>query len=186
MAQPEKRNRFKNSKVYKITCNVTGLIYVGSTTQELHKRLQHHKACYKRYLDGKFHFLTSFKVLENNDYDIHLINSYDFDNKIDLLSKENHYIKKLKCVNKNVAGRTQAEYRTDNKEKIKEYYQDNKDDLKEKHKIYNQQNKIQISARKKTICVCSCGCSYKKCDKARHQRSNKHIKLAAINAIQIV
>ena len=134
MAQPEKRNRFENSKVYKIECNVTGLIYVGSTTKELNVRLSEHKSHYKRYVDGKFNYLTSFKVLENYDYDIHLLRAYDLLDNIDLLSKERYYIKKLNCVNKNIPGRTDAEY-----------YRDNKIELNIKHNLYYNQNKVKIT-----------------------------------------
>jgi hypothetical protein len=38
-----------------------------------------------------------------------------------LNAREGHYIKNIMCVNKNIAGRTQKEYRDDNKEKLKEY-----------------------------------------------------------------
>ena len=161
MEIPEKRNRFENSKVYKIVDNTTGLIYVGSTTQELNIRLSKHKSDYKRYLVGNYHFVTSFKVLENNDFDIHLIRSYDFDNKIDLLAKESFYIKKLNCVNKNIAGRTQAEYRIE--------------------------NRFELNIKQNAVCMCACGCSYTKVNKLRHLKSKKHEKLmAAINAIQIL
>ena len=156
----QKQNRFENSKIYKIVCNVTGLIYVGSTTLELNIRLSRHKSSYKRYLAGKHAYITSFKVLENDDFDIHLIRSYDFDNNIDLLSKERYYIEKLNCVNKMIPGRTGAEY--------------------------YQYNKIEINADKNTVCVCHCNCTYTKRNKAKHQKTEKHIKLMAAIVPQIV
>ena len=176
MEIPEKQNRFSNSKVYKIVDNTTGFIYVGSTTKELNVRLSKHKSAYKSFLAGIGNYITSFKVLENNDFDIHLIRSYDFDNKIDLLAKESFYIKKLNCVNKNIAGRTGAEY-----------YNDNKEVINTRHNLYKHQNKIKIALQQNALCVCACGCNYTKVNKIPHQRSKKHIKLlATINAIQIV
>ena len=175
MAQPEKQNRFSNSKVYKIECNVTGIIYVGSTTKELNVRLNQHKACYKAYLAGKFNYLTSFKVLENNDYDIHLLRAYDLKDNIDLIAREGYYIKKLNCVNKNIPGRTDAEY-----------YLDNKIELNIKHNLYYNQNRIKIAAQNKTVCVCVCGKTYTHNHKSRHLESKKHIKLMAVIVPQIV
>ena len=168
----QKPNRFENSKVYKIVCNVTGLIYVGSTTSELNVRLSKHKSAYKSYLAGIGNYITSFKTLENNDYDIHLIRSYEFDNNIDLLAKESFYIKKLNCVNKNIAGRTGAEY-----------YLENKVELIAKQKIYADKNRAKLNA----ICLCQCGINYAFHHKSDHEKTKKHAKLMAlINAIQIL
>ena len=162
MEIPEKQNRFSNSKVYKIVDNTTGFIYVGSTTSELNVRLSKHKSSYKSFLAGIGNYITSFKVLENNDYDIHLIKSYDFEDNIDLLAKEKYWMKKLICVNKNV-GQT-------------------KEEIKEIHNKYVLVNKAKLNA----VCVCQCGINYTYQHKARHQKTKKHIeKMAVINAIQI-
>ena len=144
-------NRFENSKIYKIVDNTTGLIYVGSTTKELNTRLIQHKCAYKRYLAGKYNFVTSFEIIKNGDYDIKLIKSYDFEDNIDLLAKEKYWMKKLVCVNKNVPGRTKAEY--------------------------NQDNKVELYAKQNVVCICACGCTYTKTNKLQHQKSQKHIKL---------
>ena len=169
MEIPEKQNRFSNSKVYKIVDNTTGFIYVGSTTKELNVRLSKHKSAYKSFLAGIGNYITSFKVLENNDFDIHLIRSYDFDNKIDLIAKEGYYVKKLNCVNKIIPGRTDAEY-----------YIDNKVEIVAKQKIYADNNRAIINIKQKAVLICACGCSYTKVHKLRHMESKKHIKLMAI------
>ena len=39
-----------HGKIYKLICNVTGLVYYGSTTESLKQRLSEHKNKYKRYL----------------------------------------------------------------------------------------------------------------------------------------
>ena len=176
MNQLEIKNRFSNSKVYKLICNITGLIYVGSTTQELHTRLSEHKSTYKAYLaDKSKKYYTSFEIIKNCDFDIKLIKAYDFENKHELLAKEGYWVKKLNCANKQIPGRTKAEYRADNKEEINA-----------KNRLYNNQNKIKIAAQKKTVCICACGCEYTKSHKLRHLESKKHIKLMQkINPLQI-
>jgi len=64
---------YANGKIYKIVCNITGLVYVGSTTQALSKRLYHHKFKYKCWCDGKYPFMTSFIIIEKGGFDIVLI-----------------------------------------------------------------------------------------------------------------
>ena len=60
---------YENGKIYKLVCNKTGLVYVGSTCQRLLcKRLSGHVADYKRWGKGKFRYVTSFNIIENDDY----------------------------------------------------------------------------------------------------------------------
>lgn len=35
-------NKYEHSKIYKIVCNITNEIYIGSTYNELHTRLSNH------------------------------------------------------------------------------------------------------------------------------------------------
>ena len=161
------KNRFENSKVYKLICNITGLIYVGSTTKELNVRLIQHKSNYKAYLAGKYGYVTSFEIIKNADYDIKLIKSYDFDNNIDLLAKEGYWVKKLNCTNKQIPGKTKAE---------KEAY----------YPKYRADNRVKLNTKANTVCMCACSCTYTTCHKIRHEKSQKHIKLMQkINPLQI-
>jgi hypothetical protein len=142
---------YNNSKIYKIVCNVTGLVYIGSTCQSaLATRLSEHRRKYKLFLNQKYTFVTSFKVLENNNYDIILIEQYPCNSKQELHKKERFYIESIKCVNKYIPNRT-----------IKEYYNDNREKIKEKmNKKFD----------------CECGSNYTTNHKARHYKSLKHIK----------
>jgi hypothetical protein len=58
---------------------------------------------------------------------------------------EGCYIRTLECVNKNIAGRTNKEYREDNKEKIKanekQFYEKNKNKIMTTGKEYHEKNK---------------------------------------------
>ena len=64
---------YLNGKIYKIVCNITGLVYIGSTAQALSQRLQGHKRDFKAHLNQNRNYRTSFKVLENRDFNIILI-----------------------------------------------------------------------------------------------------------------
>ena len=146
---------YSQAKVYKIVDNTNGNIYVGSTCEPtLARRLAGHVGAYKKYLNGKYHYVTSFKILENNDYAIVLLEACEnTTTKDELHARERIYVEALDCVNKIVPLRTQKEYYETNKdillEKKKEYYETNKDILLEKAKEYYETNKDILSEKKK-------------------------------------
>ena len=165
----ELENKFNDSKVYKIVCRVTNLVYIGSTTQGLNRRLIQHKADYKRYLAGNYSYLSSFEIIKNNDYYIKKIKSYNFNNNDDLLDKETFWIKRYGSVNKNIPNRTKEEYST-------YYYQKNKDIIVAKHNKYRLENRAEINAKQNISCLCSCGKTYTKQHKHRHEQTKLHLK----------
>lgn len=130
-------------KIYKIVCNITGEIYIGSTkVKYLCSRIANHKAQYKRYKKGlNKSYTTSYKILERNNYKTELIELCD-DDKIK--EREQHYINKLDCINKNnVIGKNKEnrkeylkKYVERNKDKRKNYLLNNKDYFKQKQKEY--------------------------------------------------
>jgi hypothetical protein len=84
------------------------------------------------------------------------------------------------------------EYYQNNKEKIKEYYENNKEKIKEKDKKYYEKNKDKkleylkeyreknkeiIEEQKAQIITCECGRTYRKSDKAKHEKTLIHKKL---------
>ena len=115
---------YNNGKIYKIVCNISGLIYIGSTTKEfLSQRLINHRSAYKSWKnDNTKHYTTSFKVLENDDFSIVLIEAVNWNTKDELRSRERFYIESMVCVNIKIPLGTTAEWR----EKNKEYNQANK------------------------------------------------------------
>lgn len=143
-------NRYNHSSIYKIVSNVTQDVYYGSTCKKLSARLAQHRQTYKRYLNGKYHYVTSFKVLETDSYNIILVQSCNFETKEQLLAAERYYIDTFECVNKILPGRTYQEYN-------KQYYKDNKIQLREKFE-------------------CGCGGKYTKDNKSRHTKTVKHTK----------
>ena len=147
---------YKNGKVYKIVCNTTGKIYIGSTTQLLCRRLAEHVNDNKR---GKG--ITSKEILDGRNYSIVLIENIECETKEQLLRKEREYIETLECVNKckrpiisiDEKKEKLKEYLINNKEKKalrdKEYQQINKDKIKEYQKEYNKVNKEKRALRDK-------------------------------------
>lgn len=163
-------NKYGNGKIYKLNDKTNGNIYIGSTIKTIEQRLLEHRNAYKSYLNGKYHFVTSFKILKNNNYSIELLELYPCNNKKELTNKESWYIRNLDCVNKKIEGRT-----------IKEYYIDNRDALNNKHKQHYYDNKkIRLNYqnkynRQKYICIC--GKEIEKGNKTHHKRTKKHKRI---------
>jgi hypothetical protein len=197
----EQINKYQNGKIYKITSANTDKIYIGSTIRTLKQRLQGHLKSYNQWLNkmllGK---ITSFDIIEMNNYEIELIEEYKCKNKKELETKERYYIELYKdiVVNKKIPTRTQKEYVEDNKDKIKQYHDqynidnqdkikqyriDNKDKIekytKEHHKQYYKDNIDIIKQKKQTKINCVCGSEIQKGDKAKHEKTKKHIEYIA-------
>jgi hypothetical protein len=81
--------------IYKIIDNTSDRIYIGSTIKKLQPRLSQHKCHYKSYLAGKTtNYMTSFKILKNDDYGIELLEEVHFQNKRQLHERECYFINK--------------------------------------------------------------------------------------------
>ena len=134
---------YKQGKIYKIVCNVTGKVYIGSTIQSLSMRLMGHRVAYKRFKESKSAYVTAYQIIEQENYDIVLIENCSCESNEELHKRERYFIESVDCINKNIPSRTFKEYCLDNKdaikEKAKQYWQDNKDVIRERRKQYQQQ-----------------------------------------------
>ena len=164
-------NKFQEGKIYKIVCNITGKIYVGSTTKPLEKRLSGHKAHYNLYLKNKYHYVSSFEIFQNGNYYIELICNTSCTSRDELRANEGKYIRELKSINKNIAGRTSKEYK-------KIYRIKNLDTIKEQQKKYRADNAEKNKQYKNN--KCECGGKYTFENKVRHCKTNKHQKYLSI------
>jgi hypothetical protein len=154
-------NKYHNGKIYRIVCNITGLVYIGSTVEpRLSMRLAKHRCSYKRYMSKlSTNYLTSYKVIELDNYFIELIEYAPCETKDELNKIEGQYIRNTECVNKNIPGRSKGDIKNhylqhyqNNKEQIcirhRQYNQDNKEQINIKNRQYHQDNKEQICSRK--------------------------------------
>jgi hypothetical protein len=127
---------YKNSKIYKIVCNITGETYYGSTTARLSTRLSGHvynvnvgRSCCK-----------SKQIIERGNYSIILCEECPCDNKEQLRAIERKWIETNNCVNKIIPTRTTHEYYEDNKEQKllyqKEYREANKEQMRDYQREY--------------------------------------------------
>mmetsp|Transcript_24261 Transcript_24261/g.24874 ORF Transcript_24261/g.24874 Transcript_24261/m.24874 type:complete len:158 (+) Transcript_24261:133-606(+) len=148
---------YQLGKIYKIVDNTNGNVYIGSTCEPtLARRLAGHVGNYKKYLNGKYHYVTSFNILENNNYDMVLIEKYPCESKEELHKRERYYIESIECINK---------YIPNNMTNGKQEYQ----------KEYKKNNKDQLYLKAKQPYTCSCDHIIRISDKARHLKTKKHI-----------
>lgn len=177
---------YSKGKIYKLVSNVCDDVYVGSTTQSLAKRVGGHRGAYRKFLNGKYHWVTSFKLLEQGSVDIVLIENFPCSSKDELHARERHWIEKLDCVNRCIPGRTDAEYRQDNREAIaerkKQYHQDNRESILEHKKQYRQANREAIRVQQSNYyqenreALCQRRANYRQenCEAIRAQQKTKN------------
>lgn len=169
-------NKYQRGKIYKIISTHAENVYIGSTAAKtLAQRLSEHRQCYKRYLEGKFPFVTSFEILKHTEYKIVLIESFPCNSRDELLAREQHYIDLVgeSCVNRQKAytGLTRAEY---NKQYNVQYRVENEEYKKQYDFQYYRENKDKIAQWQKQKHNCECGGNYTSAGKAQHIKRIKH------------
>jgi hypothetical protein len=98
--------------VYTIRSKSSELVYYGSTVEKmLSNRMASHRTSYKRRLAGKTNNCMSFQILALGDAYIELVEEVEVETRQHLRALEGKYQRENKCVNKNIAGQTMAEYR---------------------------------------------------------------------------
>ncbi len=182
---------YAKSKIYKVVDLDSNTCYIGSTCRTLEQRLISHVSQYKSYSLGKStKYVSSFKILELDDFDIVLIENYPCNTKDELLARERHYTQLLPCVNKmrnqgihNELGLSEYMklYRLQNKDQLRvkkaQYVELNKDKVKASKNHYYETHKEQILQQAaEQHYACQCGSSIRKSDKARHFKSIKHVE----------
>ena len=101
------RRDYSNSRIYQIVDRTTGETYIGSTTLSLEGRLMYHKRDYMLFLEGLHPYITSFKILKDDNYDMSVIDEVSCETKRELCAIERKHIEAHpKCVNKYIPTRT--------------------------------------------------------------------------------
>jgi len=190
-------NKYTGGKIYCIRSHQTADIYIGSTYEPLKVRLHGHVRHYRSWKKGKYHYVTSYRLLKYTDYYIELLETFPCNSKEELCRREGQLIRENPCVNKCIAGRTVKEYYQDNKDEIlekkkqyqqdnkesivvykKQYYQENKDEILVKRKKHYQENKDKILVKRNVKHDCECGGKYTNSSRAKHFKTKKHLNSA--------
>ena len=180
-------NKYQNGKIYTIRSKNTDKYYIGSTVSKLCVRMADHVKHYKLYKLGKKKYVSSYDIMDKEEYYIELLENYPCNSREELRKREGELQRKYKneCINKHIAGRTPNEYNREvyhKTEKFKAYrkaysqtekskaYQKAYDNT-EKRKLYFKEYKKKRNATKLN---CECGGLYSLNNKARHFKSTKH------------
>ena len=115
---------YANSKIYKLTGTYSEgnlLTYYGSTTKHyLTSRLSQHK-----YSSRIGKCMSSKQIVDCEDCQITLIELFPCSCKDELVARERFYVESNTCVNKNIPGRGQPEYKKNwriaNRQHINDY-----------------------------------------------------------------
>ncbi len=132
---------YSKGKIYTLRCRTDDvLIYVGSTIQRLCERI----ACHKRDSKAERSKNSLLYRTINNDWDnwyIELHEECPCENKEQLCKREGEVIRLIGTLNSKIESRTNKEWYNENKDKKKQYYEDNKEKITEQKKEYYEKNK---------------------------------------------
>ena len=186
---------YANSKLYTIhSLSQPELVYVGSTTQPLYKRLGQHKSAYKSWKQGTGKYTSSFKIIDIGDAYIELLKLTPCTSKEELTKIGGDVIRSMDCVNIQLK-MTDVEKKDKNKKKRIVYYNASREKRLvylaatrekrlEKQRAYDVANREKINKRaceqrKKDRAVkvqCECGRIVSQLTITRHRGSTRHIR----------
>ena len=93
-------------RLYRISAPSCELVYVGSTKSTLAARLGRHRCDHRGYLRGKYHYVSSFDVLEHPDATIDLWEESEFHDMQQFREREAYWIQRLPSCNRATPGRS--------------------------------------------------------------------------------
>jgi hypothetical protein len=103
--------------IYKLTDEVSGICYIGSTVTSLARRIATHKCNFKKWkVNNHFPYYTAYQIFENGSYQVLELEKTDLEHRYE---RERYYLENTEnCINKYKPGRSSLEYYYDNRDKI--------------------------------------------------------------------
>ena len=92
----------KNYRIYKIVSS-SG-VYIGSTDKDINIRFNQHKSDFKNYIKNGGKYITVFKLLNDPDVRIELLEELSATDDKEKWKREAYYINMMPCVNKTFKG----------------------------------------------------------------------------------
>ena len=116
-------NKYQNGKIYKVVDIGYIKSYIGSTIEDLNKRMAKHRNCDKNFSEeDKKIYTTTFIIFDEYgiaNCKIELIEYFPCKNKEELNKREGEHIRNNDCVNRCIPGRTKQEWREEHKDEAK-------------------------------------------------------------------
>ena len=122
--------------IYKITCNITNDIYIGSTTLSLKARLKTHISDYKYNHKPT----VSRHIIARGDYNISVIEELNTDDDTEILIREQYWMDNIPNINVKRAYTTKEKKKEMRKEDWDNWYKNNNEKKKEKSVDYYYKN----------------------------------------------
>jgi len=188
--------KYRNGKIYELVYK--DKVYIGSTTKTLKQRYNCHK-CNSNTVGSTCTSKVLFELanIDGGTVVINLIEDYPCNDRIELQARERFHIEQCQDrVNRNIPGRSDAEWYHDNRDRLTKYrqdnkemfaerdaekYQANKDKIRAKQAEYRQANKAKIAAQQAIKVECPCGSTFRQGDNARHSKTQRHIDYLKAN-----
>ena len=161
-----KQPKYSESSIYKLCCKdptITGMYYVGSTTNFRQRKRQHKHSCTELNLTKSTTVpsISTFVTTATGTTGIwlRLMRNIMLRRTSVIWKEENWNTSRIRAtLNQYVPTRTYREYVIDNKEVLaqrrKQYYEKNKETILAKQRKYGLKNKERICARSKTYRLC--------------------------------
>jgi hypothetical protein len=163
---------YQLGKIYTVRSLTSPEIYVGSTVAPLCKRMAQHRSDWK---NGLIIGLHKEIVYDINEWFIELYELFPCNLKCELEKREGEVIRQIGTLNNRIAGRTNKEWRIDNKDKMKEWRIKNADKIKEENKEYRIENADKIKEQNKEYRI-------ENADKIKEQ--NKQYRIEKVDKIK--
>ena len=172
---------YNNSVIYKLCSKDINVkeIYVGSTANELRKRKNSHKSDCNNVNRPNYNS-NVYKFIRDNggwdNWDMIIIEKFECNDKLELHKQERYWLEELKAtLNSQIPNRSMKEHYKANKDKIKEYYEENKKKKLEKLKEYYEKNKQEIKEKTKEY--------YENNKDKRNEKNKEKVKCDICNKI---
>jgi hypothetical protein len=104
---------YKYGKIYKVFCNITKQVYIGSTARRLMcYRKADHIHTFRRWEKGEYKYISVFEVMKSGDYSFTVVEDYPCNSADELRIRERYWIENTpNCVNINPAYKSKEEIR---------------------------------------------------------------------------
>ena len=151
---------YSKGQIYKITDIGMNKCYVGSTVQQLCRRMCHHRKEYKRYLNGIGNYYSVFSLFGEFGVEncrIIWVKDFPCNSKKELEAEEEKVQKEHECINRYIAGRTPEQYKQNTKEERSKKQKERRENNLEFARQKDREHYHKTKANRYRPYHCQCG-----------------------------